>query len=34
MIGHRVSITPDEIILRRGLPVTSPARTWLDPLED
>ncbi|TFD54027.1 hypothetical protein E3T55_04910 [Cryobacterium frigoriphilum] len=30
VIGHLLSITADEIVLWRDLPITGPARTWLD----
>lgn len=30
IIGHRVSIRPDEITSWAGFPITAPARTWLD----
>ncbi len=28
--GHSMRIRPDELMVRQGLPLTSPARTWLD----
>ncbi|MFC5930466.1 hypothetical protein D6T64_18855 [Cryobacterium melibiosiphilum] len=30
IVGHRLTIEPAEIILWRGLPITGPARTWMD----
>jgi very-short-patch-repair endonuclease len=30
LIGHRVDVGPGQIVERRGLRMTSPARTWLD----
>jgi hypothetical protein len=28
--GHRLSLRPDDVAMLGGVPVTSPARTWLD----